>query len=381
MDIRIYDLPETGTPTIRAAGRVTEAANVDVVERLWTPGTFTIEAPTGARHSEKLVEGRTVWIEQGLWGIIDDVSLKHDTGGAVRVVSGRQLKGLTMDRITIPPTSTTVTGAQGYDTATGPTETVMKHFVLANMLNSAQAARVVCGLEVAEDLGRGLPDDKYMSRHDSLSDVLAALGEAAGLGYDIIPDLARQKLVFDVVAGEDHTARQGLRPRVVFSIQRRSALSQEYALSTRDSRNVFYATLSGSEFVDETLTATYVRDGEEEPVGIRRREKHLSISADTPTPGEEYNELRRKALIEAESFRAAESFTCEIAPGPVAYRRDYRLGDLVSVINEEWGVEMHTRITEMRTAYTTSGVTYTATFGTAPLSVFGRLRRQMEKGK
>lgn len=381
MDIRIYDLPELGTSTFRAIGRVTEAPVTDVVERLWIPGAFTIEVPTGARHGSKLTQGRAVWIEQGLWGIIDDVCLRHDSSGAVRVVSGRQLKGLTLDRITIPPASTAVTGAQGYDTATGTTETVMKHFVLGNMLNGAQPARMICGLEVADDLGRGLPDDKYMSRHDVLADVLAALGEAAGLGYDIVPDLALHKLVFDVVTGEDHTARQSERPRVVFSIRRRSALSQEYVMSTGDSRNVFYATLSGSEFVDETLTATYIRDGEEEPIGLRRREKHLSISADTPTPGEEYSELRRKALIEAESFCPAESFTCEIAPGPVEYRRDYQLGDLVSVINEEWGVEMHTRITEMRTSYTASGVTYTATFGTAPLNVFGRLRRQMEKGK
>ena len=381
MDVRIYDLPELSAPTIRVVGRPTGVTSAEVTERLWTPGNFTLEIPAEARHAEKLIPGRAVWIEQGLWGIIDDMRLRHDASGAVREVSGRQLKGLTGDRITIPPAANPVVGAQGYDTATGSTETVMKHFVAANMGPGGQVARVVFGLQIATDHGRGVQDDKYMSRHDVLSDVLSALGEGAGLGYDIVPDLNTHKLVFDIIQGEDHTARQSDRPRVVFSIRRKSALSQEYVLSTGDSRNVFYATLSGSEFADETLTATYLREGEEEPVGFRRREKHLSISSDTPTPGEEYNELRRKTLLEAESFRTAESFSCEIAPGPTQYRRDYRLGDLVSVVNEEWGVEMHARLVEMKTSYSASGVSYTATFGAPALNVFGRLRRQMEKGK
>ena len=352
-----------------------------MVERLWSPGSFTLDIPAEARHAEKLTPGRAVWIEQGLWGIIDDVRLRHDSSGAVREVSGRQLKGLALDRITIPPAANPIAGAQGYDTASGSTEFVMKHFAAGNLGPSAAEARRVFGLEIAPDQGRGLAEDKYMSRHDVLGDVLAALGDASGLGWDIVPDLSAHKLVFDVVQGEDHTARQSDRPRVVFSIRRKSALSQEYVLSTGDSRNVFYATLSGSEFADETLTATYFREGEAEPVGFRRREKHLSLSTETPVPGEEYNELRRKALIEAESFRTVESFNCEIAPGPTLYRRDYRLGDLVSVVNEEWGVEMHARLTEMKTAYSASGVSYTATFGTPALNVFGRLRRQMEKGK
>lgn len=184
-----------------------------------------------------------------------------------------------------------------------------------------------------------------------------------------------------MVAGLDHTGIQSDRKRAVFDLERGSAQSQTYTRNTSDSRNLFYATLSGAEFADEALTATYLRDGEAEPVGIRRREKHLDLSADTPVAGEEYNELRRKALIEAEGFKPAESFSCEIAPGPLVYRTDYSLGDLVSVVNRPWGVTMHTRLTELRTAYSAAGITRTATFGTAALEVIGRLKRQMSKGK
>lgn len=257
----------------------------------------------------------------------------------------------------------------------------MKHFVTANMAAPVLEARAVCGLETAPDLGRGVADDKYMSRHEVLSDVLSALGEAAGLGYDIVPDLPCHRLVFDVVEGEDHTARQSDRVRVVFDVGRKTALGMQYARNTSDSRNLFYATMAGGEFADETLTVTYVREGEAEPVGIFRREKHLSLSADTPVAGEEYDELRRLALIEAENYKAAESFTCEIAPqGRYVYGRDYQVGDLVTVRNQSWNIVMHPRLTGMQTEYGGSGIKRTATFGTAPLNVISRLQRQIKGG-
>lgn len=380
VDIRIFDPPEAGTPSFRTAGRATAATSVTTVERHFTPGHFSIQIPTAARHAEQLRLGRLVLIDGAFWGIVDDIGCKASAEGDILTAEGRQLKGLTLDRITIPPAFTAVTGAQGYDAFSGTTEAVMKHFVSANLLNPAQANRVIFGLEIAADLGRGLAEDKYMSRHEIVADVLAALGEASGLGYDITPDLGRHKLVFDVTPGLDHTARQSDRTRVIFDVRRKTALSQEYRNSTADSRNLFYTTLAGSEFADETLTVTYVRDGEAEPVGIRRREKHLDVSVDTPIAGQEYAEMRRQALLSAEEFRPAESFTVELAERPYCYRQDYGLGDLVTVQNREWGVTMHARLTEMETQYAQGGVTHTATFGTAPLNVVGRLKRQIVKG-
>ena len=81
-----------------------------------------------------------------------------------------------------------------------------------------------------------------------------------------------------------------------------------------------------------------------------------------------------------EGFKAAESFACEIIEGPCRYGVDYRVGDLVSVQNQAWGVVMHARLTEMKTDWTSGGIRRAATFGTAPLNVFGRLRRQIQKG-
>lgn len=379
MDIRIYDPPEEGAPTFRTAGRLTLATSIETVERWTGVGNFTVEVPFAARHAQALRAGRVVEIG-GFWGIIDDLKISAASSGVALTVSGRQLKGLCQDRITIPPAWNSVTGAQGYDTANGTTEAVMKHFVRANLGDGAAEDRRLVGLVIAADRGRGLAGDKYMSRHEVLSDVLSQLGAASALGWDLTPDLGTHAFVFDVCPGEDHTAGQSQRKRVVFDVERKTALTQDYAHSAGDGRNLFYTTLDGSEFADEALTVTYVREGEAAPRGIWRREQHLSISVSTPAAGSEYDELRRQALIRAEEYRAAESFSCSLAQAPLEYGADWHLGDLVTVRNSGWGVSMDARVTEARRSWSSAGLSISATFGTAPLNVFGKLRRQIREG-
>lgn len=380
MDVRIYDPPEAGSPTFQNVGRVTACTRQVLVDRWTEPGYFTLEVPREARHAEELQDGRLISVGK-FWGILDGDSFSWDSGGDILTVKGRQLKGLTGDRITIPPAFNAVMGAQGYDTAAGSTEACMKHYVNVNMGPGAAPDRRVFGMVILADEGRGLANDKYISRHDGLDKVLSALGAAGALGYDIIPDLTQHTLVFDVNAGEDHTAGQSQRKRVIFDIERKTAISQQYDHSNEDARNLFYATMAGSEFADEALTATYTREGEAIPVGIRRREQHLSVSVSTPVAGSEYDELRRQVLAEAEKYRPSESFTCRVAAGPYVYGEDYRVGDLVTVRNRAWGVQMDTHLTEMRTEWSDSGLSLTATFGTAPLNVFGRLQRQIQGRK
>ncbi len=380
VEIRIFEAPEAERPAFRTAGRAMAATAVTVVERLYTLGYFSIEIPREARHAMELKPGRLVLVDGTFWGIVDDLSLSAGTEGEALAVSGRQLKGIMQDRITIPAGFSGVAGTQGYDAVTGPTETLMQHFVRSNLGEAAQPQRRLFGLEIAPDRGRGILEDRYMSRHQVLSEVLAALGEAAGLGWDLTPDLERHKFVFDVVQGADHTALQSARKRVIFEIPRKTVLAQQYQKNASDSRNLFYATMAGAEFADEALTVSYTREGEAEPAGIRRREQHLEVSADTPAAGTEYQELKRLVLLQAEAFRSAEAFSCALAPGPYRYGADFALGDRVTIRNRAWGVSMDAPLTEMQTTWSSSGLTRTATFGRAPINVFGRLRRMIGRG-
>lgn len=381
MEIRIYDLVTAERPTFVRVGITRAAASATLTQHLWSPGDFTLTIPYEARYAAELTEGRLVLIDQTFAGLIEAVNIEAGAGGQMLAVSGCDLKGIVARRITIPPQATGIQGAQGYDAASGTTEAVIKHYVDANMVTTPQQpARAVPGLVIAPDQGRGIASDKYITRHDPLTTVLQELCQASGLGYDIKPDLTAGQYTFDVVQGVDRSGIQSDRPRIVFDVSRKTAQSQTYDRSERDARNLFYATMSGAEYADEALTMVYVRDGETEQSGLLRREQHLDISADTPTAGSEYDELKRYALIEAENYRPAESFSCVILDNRWKYGVDYALGDIVTVQNTAWGITMHTRLISMVTDYSSSAITHTATFGKAPLSVFGRLRRQIKQG-
>jgi len=56
-EIRIYDPPTVEAPTFRPLGLVLAATDVTLIERHWSPGSFTLSVPLGARHEDRLTGG------------------------------------------------------------------------------------------------------------------------------------------------------------------------------------------------------------------------------------------------------------------------------------------------------------------------------------
>ena len=381
IEIRIFRPVDENRNHFEPIGLTKNATNITRISRLYEPGGFAFDIPFTALYADEIKEHMIVLIDRDFWGIVDDLQFTANAEGLWIHVSGRDLKGLAAGKIIIPPQSSGITGMQGFDAVQGSTETVMKHYVTANMVETPmQPKRQIAGMVVAPDMQRGVANDRYSARHNRLDNVLAELGQASGLGYDIVAGLADGKFIFDVIEGVDRSGTQSDRPRIIFDIALKTAISQNFTASLSDSRNVFYATMSGAEFADEALTMMYIRDSEDEETGIYRREHHMDISAETPIAGQEYNELRRYALIEAENFRPVQSFRSEILENKQVYGKDYFIGDTVTARNNDFGVTMHTQLVEMEINYGVSGISKTATFGRPKLDIFGRLRKQINRG-
>lgn len=380
VEVRIFSPPGRRRPEFIQKVITQKTGDIRLVERLYQPGNFELNMPLAHRAVDRIEIGDFVRIDGYFWGVIEDVQELESVGERRLILSGSDLKGLTLRRGTIPPDTpdSELVGTQGYDVVKGTTEHCIKHYVEANMIGDGK--RGIPGLVIAPDQSRGVAEDKYMSRHDNLGEVvLKELAEAAGLGYDIVPDLMAGTMIFDVIEGTDRSGEQQDRPPVIFEPPRKSATASDYKHGTRDSKNVLYVTKSGAQYADEALTMAYYREDEaDEAVGLDRREVFLTISADTPEPGEEYNELERLALIRAEDYRPTESFSCDISESRYFYREHYWLGDKVTARNSSRTVTMHAPIIEVQTDYSMSGIKRKATFGTAPLNVFGRIRRQIQ---
>ena len=378
MEIRLYAPPGDGFTPVAVTNAATR---ISYKESFFGFGDFEILIPAAAYNAGAFGKYLFALIDRSFWGVILAVERTLDSGGDMLSVTGLCADGLLSSRYTVPPgfSYEQVGGTAGYDVANGSTESCIKHFVEANFFQAGSPTRSVPGFAIAPDLGRGKPDDKYMTRFEPLSEVVETLCRESGLGYAITPDIAAGEIVFDCIEGADRTALQSVNPRVIFNVERGNIAQMDYQDSDRNMRNVFYASLSGSQYADDTYTATITRD-DELAAGIYRWEQHLDISASHPTPGQELTELRRLALARADSYKTVNAFSAQVMDAHQHYGVDYFLGDTVTVQNRGWGLSMDTRITEMATEADGGGITRTATFGDAPINFADRLRRQIRGG-
>lgn len=382
MKVRAYALPDSfDSPQFIPLSGPVKATHTSRIERFFTYGEFAVTMPYSTYNADRFKKYRALNIDRTYWGLILAQEKGVSETGNVLVVRGLCMKGITCSREAYPPgfTFEQVGGVAGYDAIRGSTETCMKHYINRNFFSEDSPTRRVPGLVIAADQNRGNPDDRYMTRFERVSGVLEELGTAAGIGYTIEPLLESGHIVFDCVEGVDRSAIQSDRPRIVFEIARKNVAHMNYINSDLNMRNVFYASLSGGEFVDDVYTATITRE-EELPAGIRRWEQHMDISASHPVPGAELDELRRLALLRAETYQTVETFEARILQTDKVYGVDYKLGDIVTAQNREYGISMHTRLTEMQIEGTPDSVIHTATFGSAPINPIERLRRQIRGG-
>jgi hypothetical protein len=128
--------------------------------------------------------------------------------------------------------------ASVHDAQTGLGETVIKHYVRANLGADAVAARQLPGLVVAPDQQRG-PQITQQFRFDVLSEALASCALAADdLGWDMgqgVENYDKRAIVFDVARPRDMTKT------AKFSIGLRNLAEFEYEIKAPDANYVLVA--------------------------------------------------------------------------------------------------------------------------------------------
>jgi hypothetical protein len=380
-EVRIYELTTPGNPLTRC-GTTYDASSIRFTENFSAAGSYEINIPMGAHYAGEFTKGRIVEIGRKFWGLIQSVQYEAQADGDILSVSGSNLLGLLTQRITIPPNADGSTIEAGFDQATGSSETIIKQFVAHNLVSSISAQRNIPWLTIAPDQSRGLAADKYSTRFELLSDVVGAIAKDAKLGLACSLDVEAGQIIFDVFQGADRTVNQSEVPSVVFSVNRKTVLGMTYNDNDSGLRNAFYATMAGDEFENEALTLVYYRAEDEQspPGSISRREAHMEISASHPTPGEEYSELKRMALIQATNYESLLNCVCSVNFAAVRYGVDYFLGDMVTVQNLDWGITLDAPLTGMTVEYSGSGESYTATFGEQRPTFIGAIKKAIRTG-
>ena len=334
MEIRIYD---------SSLRRITQIDNFNhlIWHRKFTEtGDFELLAPLSKENRQIFTPGRLVCkagSEEA--GVIESLVIKEGDENTIEV-KGRFLESY-MERTLIKETFN----------FSGPTERAM--FALAQKVEN------VPGLELSSL--KNFPEKvKFQATMKPVYSTISKLSKGSAIGFRIRPDFKAKKMWFETFKGTDRTVNKR---GVQFSEGNENINKAEYVYNEQNYHNV---AIVGGE--GEGTARIYVVVGE--GTGLDRREVFVDakdLRKEEGMTDQEYKEL----LTERGEEKLAEFRTCEsveletLAEGNFIYKKDYDLGDLITVKKESWGIEIKQRITAIDEIYENGYVTVIPTVGDA----------------
>jgi hypothetical protein len=344
MVLLVYD-PET----FDALGMIEAYESLQWIRRWHEPGEFELHIPY-SEETAWLLKRENIIVKGDEAGVIEAVYYSGDKADEIEC-RGYTLAGYTKRRIIWD--KLTITGAP---------EEIMLKLAENNIGPSAGEDREIPGLSVSDVAG--LPGDEmeYQSERNNLCDELRALSEQSGLGWDIAWN-GDGTMTFRVLQGLDRTQEQDENTWAIFSRGYENISRPQYEEDARTMKNVVLVTAEANN-VELTVAVG-------DAAGYHRRE--MTLAASGVEKDDQGNNLSRQQSEELMHTRGettladnalAQSFTGDVAPvGNLVYRQDYDLGDVVTCLDERWGVATTARITEITEIYEENGLTLSLTFG------------------
>lgn len=320
------------------------------------------------RGANELLRGRIIVVGSALHKafIIRGREIALDESGKQSEnwkITARGLKSVLDQRITLPPIG------QAQDEQNTDAESAMKHYVNVNAITT-DSARILPNLVLAPNLNRGATI-QWQSRYKNLAEELTEISELTGVGWTVALDYTNKRWVFDVSTGRNLTATQSVNPPVIFAPQFDSLKTLEYTNSDLIYRSFAYVAGQG-EGVERRIITTGLGEGlsrHELFVDARDIDETRTVDdVETPIPVAEIEAtLTERGQQKLAEYSREEYLSAQIlTQSPFKYEVDYDLGDIVTVKNDDWGIGMDARITEITEVYEAGRpIQIEATFGIA----------------
>ena len=346
MVLLVYD-PET----FESLGMIEAYESLQWVRRWHEPGEFELHIPY-TEDAARLLRRENILVKDAEAGVIEAVYYSGDKNKADMIecrgytLAGYARRRIIWDKLTI----------------TGAPEEIMLQLAEHNLGPSAGAERAISGLTVADVAGLAGDVMEYQSERRNLCDELRSLSEQSSLGWDIVWN-GDGTMTFRVLHGLDRTQAQDENSWAIFSRGYENLSRPEYEEDARTLKNVVLVTAEANN-VELTVTVG-------DAVGYIRREMMLNATGvDKDDNGNNLSRqqseelMRTRGETELADNALVQSMTGDVSPvGNIVYRQDYDLGDVVTCLDERWGVASSARITEVKEIYEKNGLTLSLTFG------------------
>ncbi len=316
-------------------------------------GNFELHLNINNAHAEYLQKENIIFTDEKkayviLYREIDSVTNKL-------VVKGLELKSYLARWLVFPPTG------YAYYRVNSNVETIMKEYVQATLIRKG-----IANIVVADDLGRG---DKtvYQSRYKNLADELEKLSLASNLSWDISLDLDNKRFIFDIVEGRDVTVNQDALPPAIFAIEYDNIAEQKLTDSKLDYRNTAIVAGQG-EGVDRAITVVGDSQGYDSfETFVDARD--IENDNDLPARG-------NQKLSETQEILTFDSRV--LTDKNLIYEEDFRLGDIVTIQNNQWNITTDRRITEVTEIYESTGFRLDVAFGESLPTIIDLVKKAID---
>lgn len=287
--------------------------------------------------------------------------------GREKVIKGYHLNCITTQRIVLPYEGEANGGyfcvpkvIKGQNVGSASPETIVKTFVSEQFSGPYRAIN----MDMLPDLKRGGRWTRWLSRYEQLSDVLQDICEYTDIGYRVFPNISTQRLNFDALIGVNRAASQSENSTVIFSREFDSLEDISYVEDVSAEKNIAYVGGVGEDF---NRTVINVTNNLTPPSGLNRTEVFIDCGTLEVAETEENISLLDEGKHKLQEHARTETLTGTVSKdGPFQYKRDWDLGDLVTVCDKEMDVQQDKRITEVEEVYEPTSTSIKVTLGTPP---------------
>lgn len=342
-------------------GQIDEIESLLIVYKYVSVSTFTLTVPYTPQVSSYLQVNNmltihspeTLGVENTEPFIITTKKLEESNGVVTLQVSGKNPLFWLSKRMCLLPN-------YGF-TDTTP-EVIAKTYVANNCAQYAPTQRQYPNLITAAVQGLGTPIT-FTNTEDypTILEVCETVLNARNLGQNVTFNLSTQTFQYNVFNGADRTINQSQNSAVVFSPNLNNLQSQSYTHSISNFANVVY--VYGQ--IGDTTETVIVGEAS----GFNRYETSTSGTLEQgSTVTLTKNNYKEVFSVIGENTLVTQAETKNLI-GTIQLSSDFQLnidfslGDCVTYLNNEWGVQENVMIRELRLQYSTNGFIAQASLG------------------
>lgn len=335
------------------------------IRRYYTAGKFELHCPVTEHNIKTLVRNNIVSIQGSEEvGIIEYRNLSIDEEGRETLkVMGRFYTSILDRRILY----STEQHTNKY------VEVIMRSMVDRNCISIGAKRKLPIMLGSLKGYSERAD---YQKSYGNLLEELTALSQTSNIGFFIRTDLEQRKHYFETYKGIDRSIEQDENSHVVFSRDYDNLYNQEYTDSTDNLRTTALVAGEGEGIDRKTVEVNDNYSGlDRYELYVDARDIQQTID-DVNMPDAEYlNLLTQRGKEKLAEYKDIQTFEGTVITNNYEYKKDYDLGDIVTVMDKRWNVVVNTRITEVTEIYENGKVEIIPTLGNNIPTILDKIKR------